>query len=124
MRTVEINIFRHARDPRVLRPGEVLFEEGTTGDVMFAVIEGEIELTCHRRLIDVVGAGGIIGELALIDPAPRSATATARGDARVVTVDRQHFSSLVQQHPTFALQVMAVMAERLRRANAVAAASE
>jgi CRP/FNR family transcriptional regulator, cyclic AMP receptor protein len=80
-------------------------------------VEGQVELTCHRRVIDVVGPGGIIGELALIDPAPRSATATAVGDARVVTVDRQHFSFLVQQHPTFALQVMAVMAERLRRAN-------
>jgi CRP-like cAMP-binding protein len=115
---VEINIFRNSRDARVLEPGEVLFHEGTEGDVMFAVVQGQVELTCHRRVIDVVGPGGIIGELALIDPAPRSATATAVGEAHVVTVDRQHFSFLVQQHPTFALQVMAVMAERLRRANA------
>jgi CRP-like cAMP-binding protein len=121
---VEINIFRNSRDARNLDPGEVLFQEGSEGDVMFAVIEGEIELTCHRRVIDVVGPGGIIGELALVDPAPRSATATARGGARVVLVDRQHFSFLVQQHPTFALQVMAVMAERIRRANAAALAAD
>jgi CRP-like cAMP-binding protein len=121
---VEINIFRHARDPRLLESGEVLFHEGTAGDVMFAVVEGEVELTCHHRLIDIVGPGGIVGELALIDPAPRSATATARGDVRVVTVDREHFSFLVQQHPTFALQVMAVMAERIRRANVASVVSE
>ena len=122
---VEINMFRNARDARELRAGEVLFHEGTAGDVMFAVIEGDVQLTCHRRVIDHVGPGGIIGELALIDPAPRSATATAVTDVRVVVVDREHFMFLVQQHPTFALQVMTVMAERIRRANAVSiAASE
>ncbi|HZP27862.1 MAG TPA: cyclic nucleotide-binding domain-containing protein [Acidimicrobiia bacterium] len=117
---MEINIFRNARDAVELQPGDVLFHEGADGDVMFAVVEGEIELSRHRRVIDRVGPGGIVGELALIDPAPRSATATARTVCRVVTVDRQHFSFLVQQHPTFALQVMAVMAERLRRANVAA----
>ena len=79
---MEINIFRHAREARLLGAGEVLFHEGTAGDVMFAVVEGEVELTCHHHVIDVVGPGGIIGELALIDPAPRSATATARSAGR------------------------------------------
>jgi CRP/FNR family cyclic AMP-dependent transcriptional regulator len=55
--------------------------------------------------------------MALIDEAPRSATATATTEAKVVRVDKDHFNYLVQEHPTFALQVMTVMAERLRRAN-------
>jgi CRP/FNR family cyclic AMP-dependent transcriptional regulator len=55
--------------------------------------------------------------MALIDAAPRRASATARTAARVVPVDQKRFKYLVQEHPTFALQVMAVMAERLRRAS-------
>jgi CRP/FNR family transcriptional regulator, cyclic AMP receptor protein len=95
----------------------VLFREGDTGDVMFAVIDGELELSKDDRLIDRVTAGGIVGEMALVDDGPRSATARARSAARVVRVDRQEFTFLVQEHPTFALRVMRVMADRLRKAN-------
>jgi len=113
----EINLFKHARDTVALQQGEVLFREGESGEVMFAVIEGQIELTRSGTVIETVGPGGIMGELALIDSAPRSATATAHASARVVSVDRKYFTYLVQEHPTFALQVMTVMAERLRNAN-------
>ena len=114
---IEINVFKHAKDTVTLPAGDVLFREGDPGDVMYAVIEGRIELTRRGTLIEDVGPGGIVGELALIEPAPRSATAEARTDARVVRVDEKDFTYLVQEHPTFALQVMRVMAERLRRTN-------
>lgn len=114
---VEINVFRHATDAEELQSGQVLFREGDLGDVMFAVAEGEVELSLGGRVVEDVGPGGILGELALIDAAPRSATATAKTSARVVRVDEQRFAYLVHEHPTFALQVMTVMAERLRRAN-------
>ena len=55
--------------------------------------------------------------MALIDPAPRTATATASTPAHVVAVDEKHFTYLVQEHPTFAMQVLRVMAARLRRTN-------
>lgn len=113
----EINVFRNARDSVALESGEVLFREGDPGDVMFAVAEGEVELSLHGHVVEEVGPGGILGEMALIDAAPRSATAQARTAARVVRVDHERFSYLVHEHPTFALQVMTVMAERLRRAN-------
>jgi CRP/FNR family transcriptional regulator, cyclic AMP receptor protein len=99
----EINLFKHASDTVALQPGEVLFREGDPGDVMFAVVEGQVELTRDGMVIEQVGPGGIIGEMALIDSAPRSATATARGSARVATVDHRQFTYLVQEHPTFAL---------------------
>lgn len=113
----KINIFKHAQDTVALQPGEVLFRQGDPGDVMFAVVEGEIELSRAGNVIETVGPGGITGELALIDSAPRSATATAGAAARVVPVDHKYFTFLVQEHPTFALQVMTVMAERLRKTN-------
>jgi CRP-like cAMP-binding protein len=112
-----INIFRNAADAQAVPAGHVLFREGDPGDTMFAVATGEVELTVGGDVVEEVGPGGILGELALVDHAPRSATAIARTDASVVQVDADRFGYLVHEHPTFALQVMAVMAERLRRAN-------
>src|SRR5258706_11281479 len=114
---VEINIFRHSSDSESLEPGDVLFREGDDGDVMFAVIEGEVELSRNGSRLENIGPGGILGEMALIHSRARSATATAPTPARVVRVDLKHFTYLVQEHPTFALQVMTVMADRLRSAN-------
>jgi len=116
----EINLFRQARDTVTFEAGEVLFREGELGDAMFAVVEGRFELTRAGHLIEDIGPGGILGEMALIDSAPRSATATARVTARVAPVDHKRFIYLVQEHPTFALQVMSVMADRLRKANELA----
>jgi CRP/FNR family transcriptional regulator, cyclic AMP receptor protein len=115
---VEINFFRNATNRQQLQPGEVLFREGDEGHLMFAVIEGELELTCSGRVVDKVSTGGIVGEMALIDSEPRSATAIAKTAACVVPVDTRQFTFLVQEHPTFAVLVMKVMAERLRRTNA------
>ncbi|HEU5100134.1 MAG TPA: Crp/Fnr family transcriptional regulator [Roseiflexaceae bacterium] len=63
----------------------------------------------------MAGPGGIVGEMALIDDRPRSATAVAATDCRLVPIDERRFTFLVQQTPMFALAVMRVMAERLRR---------
>jgi len=116
----EIHIFKSSPDAYEVAPGDVLFAEGEPGDVMYAVVDGEVELTHRGRVVEEVTAGGILGEMALIDTEPRSATATARTTARVVRVDEKQFTFLVHEHPTFALQVMRIMAGRLRRANVTA----
>lgn len=120
----EINIFRHSPDARDIPAGELLFDQGDSGDAMFAVVEGSIELSLNGVVIEDVGPGGILGEMALINAAPRTARATARTAARVVPVDQPRFMYLVQEHPTFAIQVMRVMAERLRRADEAASDHE
>ncbi len=113
----EITVFRNTADAMALAPGDVLFREGDPGDVMYAVVEGEVALTRGGSVLETLGPGSILGEMALIDSDVRSATASARTAARVVRVDERHFTYLVHEHPTFALQVMRVMAARLRRAN-------
>ena len=65
-------------------------------------------------LIRTVGKGGLVGEMALIDDSPRSADAVARTDCLLTPVDERRFLFLVHETPMFALQVMTVMAERLR----------
>jgi len=113
----EINMFASSPNAREVAAGEVLFAEGDAGDVMYAVVEGEVTLSIGDHLIDEIHSGGIVGEMALIDTEGRSATAIARTPARVVPIDKKQFTFMVHEHPTFALQVMKVMADRLRRAN-------
>lgn len=114
-----INIFRNAPDLREVPAGDVLFREGESGDAMFAVVEGTVHLKVGDRVVDQSGPGEIVGEMALIDQSNRSATAVAATDVKVAVVDRKRFLYLVQEHPTFALQVMEMMAARLRRANSM-----
>lgn len=108
--------------PVSLRDGEVLFREGETGERMYIVKSGELELRSGRRRLEVVGPGGLAGEMALIDPAPRSATAVARGDCSVAAIDARTFDELVRQVPRLALEVMRIMTRRLRRTTPLAAA--
>ena len=119
----EINLFRNSTDGVSVGAGDFLFRVGDPGDVMFAVVEGEVDLRVNDSVVETVRPGGILGELSLIDHAPRSADAQARTPARVVKVDEQQFVFLVQEHPTFALEVMKVMAERMRRTNEAATAT-
>jgi len=96
--------------------GQTLFERGDPGDVLYIVAEGQVEVRAGEQLLEIIGPGGIVGEMALIDDQPRMATAIAHTDCLLTPVSRTHFLTLVQRNPRFALQVMRVMADRLRRA--------
>ena len=85
---------------------------------MYAVVEGEIDITIGDRLVETTGPGGVVGEMALIEAVPRSATARARTDAVLVPVGKAQFLFMVQEHPTFALTLMRIMADRLRHMSA------
>ncbi len=104
--------------PRPYAPGEVIFEAGDGGTQMFIVRTGSVELRVDGEALETVGPGGMVGEMALIDAAPRSATAVAGLGCALVPVDLDTFHKLVQGVPGFALEVMRIMAVRLRRANA------
>ncbi len=113
-----INLFHHASDTFPVAKDEVLFREGDAGDGMYAVVSGEIDIIIHGKLIETVTAGGIVGEMALIDHKPRSATVQARSDSQLVKIDEKRFQFLVQETPFFALQVMRILVERIRRIHA------
>jgi sigma-B regulation protein RsbU (phosphoserine phosphatase) len=94
--------------------GEVIFEEGQAGECMYWVLAGELEVSIQGRPINSLLPGSIFGEMALVDARARSATIKAITNSRLVPVDRDRFSRLVQQSPDFALQVMGTMSSRLR----------
>ena len=110
-----LNLFQHSSDAVPFKAGEIIFTEGDQAEAMFVVIEGEIDIVHNGQVIDETLKGGLIGEMALLDASPRSATARARTDCRVVPITEKRFLFLVQQTPFFALQVMRIMSERLRR---------
>jgi CRP-like cAMP-binding protein len=110
-----ISLFRNADNYQEFRAGETIFEAGDQGDVMYTVIEGELEVLLNGKLIETCGPGGIVGEMAIIDSRPRSATVKARTDCKLVSIDEKRFTFLVQQTPFFAIQVMRVTVDRLRR---------
>jgi len=110
-----IELFRHNDEYLSFEAGDVVFREGDHGDRMFTVIEGEIDILVGDHVIDTTGPGGLLGEMAVIDTQPRSATAIARTAAKLVPIDQRRFLFLVQQTPFFAVQVMQMMAARHRR---------
>jgi CRP-like cAMP-binding protein len=85
---------------------------------MYVVMEGETQIVDGSTVLEVAGPGSIVGELALIDDEPRSATVVTKTDCRLVPVDRKRFQYMVQETPFFALAVMKVLADRLRAKNA------
>lgn len=115
-RNLFLNLFRHG-EGQIYTAGQTIVEGGTHGGSMYVVFEGEVEIRDGEKELEVGGPGTIFGEMALIDDSPRSATVVAKTDCRLVEVDRRRFEFMVQETPYFALEVMRVMADRLRRVN-------
>ena len=97
--------------------GQSVFKAGESGETMYVVIEGEVEIVDGSLILEVSGPGSIVGELALIDDEPRSASVIAKTDCRLVPVDRKRFQYMVQETPFFGLAVMKMLADRLRSKN-------
>jgi CRP-like cAMP-binding protein len=114
-----LELFRHSKEVESFSQGQVIFQEGDPGEVMYIVIEGEVDITVHGKVLASLGPGGILGEMALIDKDARSATALAKSDCKLAPVDERRFRFLIQQTPNFALTVMRVMAGRLRHMDAL-----
>lgn len=110
-----IDLLMRSGDAEALPAGMTVFSEGEPGDRVYVVKSGEVSLSSHGERLETVTAGGIFGELAVIDREPRSATAVTETDSELVVIDKRRFWFLVQETPFFAEIVMRVMVNRLRR---------
>jgi CRP/FNR family transcriptional regulator, cyclic AMP receptor protein len=118
-----LQLFRNAPEVIAVAAGEYIFRTGEAAKVMYLIIEGEVDLLLGETVVETAGEGSFIGEMALIDDGPRSASARARSDSRVFPIDETRFSLLVKETPFFALQLMKILARRLRSMDARAAAT-
>jgi CRP-like cAMP-binding protein len=114
---VTIDIFKDEENTEDFSAGQTIFKEGEPGELMYVIQEGEVDIVVGDQFIETVGPGGALGEMALLDASARSATAIAKTDCKLVPLDARRFQIHVHHTPYFAIQVMRVMADRLRRMN-------
>jgi CRP/FNR family transcriptional regulator, cyclic AMP receptor protein len=110
-------IVRSGVAKKSFKQGDTIFNEGDAANELYVIESGKVEIRHGNRLLDTLSDNNIFGEMALIDGAPRSATAVAGTDVTVVPVGEKQFLFLVSQTPFFALMVMRALARRLRATN-------
>ena len=109
------NLFLRSQVFFTFEAGQVIFERGDPSDFMYGIMDGEVEIRVEDHLLETIGGGSVFGEMALIDDEPRSASAIAKTECRVVQVNAPAFHEMIALHPDFALDVMKIMAQRMRR---------
>jgi len=101
--------------------GAVIVHEGEPGDCMYVVQAGQVEVIHdaggHERCFGVISEGGFFGEMALFDTEVRSATVRARGDARVLKIDKKALLRRIKEDPLLALNLLRTLSARLREAH-------
>ena len=105
-----------------LKKGEVLFEEGSAGDRLFILISGKIKLVHsaedgRESVFMVLGTGDMFGELSVFDPGPRSSTAIAVTNSKVLGLSNANLHPWLAQHPEVSHSLLQALANRLRKAN-------
>jgi CRP/FNR family transcriptional regulator, cyclic AMP receptor protein len=101
------------------RAGHRFFETGDHGEVMYVVTSGEVEIILRGKLLETVRTGSVFGEMAIIDDRERSAEAVAKTDVKAVVIDQARFLFLTRNDPMFALRIMKIITNRLRRLDAL-----
>ena len=104
---------------RKLSTNEVLFQKGDPGDALFAIRRGQIRIGTStdegRRLtLNLLGAGDVFGEIALLDGQPRTADAVASEPTLLFMIRRRDFLNLLEWNPTVSIQVVELLCERIR----------
>ena len=119
---VALEFFRSAGTIEEKPAGKPLFSENEKAGGLFSknarmylLLEGEIGLMIGNKFFGVVKPGDICGELAVIAGLPRSATAMAKINCRVLSLDEKQFHAALAKKPEFALMLMSIMVQRLRQ---------
>ncbi len=106
---------------RKYRDGEIICREGERGDTMYVIQSGRVKISKETSsgpiVIATLDSGEIFGEMSLFDKLPRSATAAAYGDAKILSIDRQKLFSTISNDPTLVFKMLDTMSRRIRRLN-------
>ena len=115
----KFDLFRDAATSALVPSGATIFREGDTGDSMFAIKRGKVAIMVGGNIVDVLREEELFGEMALLEHTTRAAAVVALEETELVEVDKAQFYDLVRQNPHFALQLMQLLSERLRNADAL-----
>jgi CRP-like cAMP-binding protein len=100
--------------PLYFQQGRQIMGEGQKAVLMYAVLKGRVAVSIGGRVVERLGPGGAFGEAALVDQAPRLASAVAETDCELQPITRAAFLALVKVSPQFAYSMLSSLAERLR----------
>ena len=102
------------QEPARYDAGKVIMQEGTGGAFMYIVLEGKVAISIKGGIVARAGAGGVFGEMALVDQSVRAATATAETPCTLLAINRNLFLHLVKTSPAFGAALLAGLAERAK----------
>jgi CRP/FNR family cyclic AMP-dependent transcriptional regulator len=97
-----------------VRPGDILTHEGRHEGYFFVVVEGSVGIDRGGHTVNTLGPGDFLGEIALLDGGPRTATATAVTDSRLLSLEHQAFDDLMEESPSIRAAVLEAVGQRLR----------
>ena len=112
-----LNIFKNASDFITVEAGEVIFEQDQGTDSIYVLFEGQVAIMRDGKELVTIGPNNLIGEMAFLENRPHFASAVALEACQLVPIDSERFRFLVEQTPNFAIEVMAMLAERLHQMN-------
>lgn len=95
--------------------GQTFLQKGDVGSSLYIIVEGQVSVFEGERKLADLGENDIFGELALLDPAPRSAAVTAVSDTRLFRLDQEPFNELLEDHSEIGRKMLQILARRLRR---------
>ncbi len=111
-----IDLFFNHIKTRTVSLGEVIFNEGEKGEVMYALIKGTVDLKVDEKVVETIYEHDVFGEGALVQlDHSRSSTAIARTECQIGELNKERFLFLVQETPIFALEVIRSLSTRLRK---------
>lgn len=111
-----VDVAAIVREERVT-VGDVIFHAGDFGDAMYVIYQGEVRIHAGDTTFAILHNRDIFGELALLDPEPRSASATATADSLLLRLDQEAFYELMAERREVAQGVLRMLTRRLRAQN-------
>ncbi|MEE8605646.1 MAG: cyclic nucleotide-binding domain-containing protein [Candidatus Aminicenantaceae bacterium] len=103
---------------KVFSDGEVILQQGATGDFMYEILDGQVEVFQEREgeevRLAILDKGDFFGEMAIFEREKRSATVRAQGKVRVLTVDKKNLLRRISEDPSLALRILERMSHRIR----------
>ena len=99
--------------------GARIMVEGRPGTSMYIVLEGKVAVAIGKKIVEKLSTGGVFGEMALVDQSPRTATAVARSDCALLSINRDALISLVKSDPAIGMAMMRAVAARVRYMNSL-----
>lgn len=110
-----VSILQQKSLPKNFSTQHVIFKEGDSGDCMYGILAGEVDLLVNGKVVETIATGEVFGTGALVGVGARTYTAIAKTDCKLAFLDQQRFLFAVQETPMFALKVMKSYSERLNR---------